>query len=249
MRLMRLCAATVLLAGATTAAMAQPPGGGRGGMWGGGVQMGPANLVASKTVLADLKATDEQVEKLKTWSQEYNRKQFEGMRERFQEFQGLDPAEMRTKMAALQAENAKKAYDELATVLKPEQVSRLKQIVVQAAGPQAFAMPEVVAALKPTDEQKDKLKDATDAYRKEVGELRQEMGLGFGGGKGERPDPAKMAEFQKKNAGMTKELMSKVSAMLTDDQKAEWKKLTGETVDMAKIQADMPRPQMKKKDD
>ena len=246
MRLVKLCAAAVLVAG-MSAAVAQQ--GGRGGMMGGG----PAGLVGSKTVQEAIKASEEQVGKLKTWGAEFSRKQFEGMRERFQELQGLDRAEMGKKMAEIQAETAKKAYAELADVLKPEQVARLKEIETQVAGPMALTRSDVQTALKLTDEQKGKLKDAADTFQKEVMELRQEMGLGGrpGQGGGGRPDPAKQAEFQKKQAGMTKELMAKVDGMMTADQKAAWKTLTGEAVDVAKVQGEMAAMGgfRKKKDD
>ena len=246
MRLMRLGAAVVLAAGVT--AIAQPPSGGRMGG-------GPANLVGSKTVQEAIKASEEQVGKLKTWGQEYTRKQFEGMKERFAELKELDEADRGKKMAEIQAGASKKAYAELADVLKPEQVARLKQVEVQVAGAAAFSRPEVQTALKLTDEQKDKLKDAATAYGREVRELREEMGLGgFGGGKGGgRPDPAKQQEFQKKQGAMTKELMTKVDGMLTADQKKAWKELTGDTIDTAKVQAEMQASMMagmrKKKDD
>lgn len=236
---MRLVATALLVAGMTTA-VAQPPGGGRGGFGfaGGGGGSSPAQLVLSKTVQGAIKVSEEQAGKLKTWSQDYTRKQFEGMKERFQDFQGLDPAERRKKMADMLAEINKKAYTALADVLKPEQVSRLKEIQVQLAGPQAFTTSDVQTALKLTDEQKDKLKDATDAYQKEARELRQEM-FGEGGGRGGRPDPAKMADFQKKQGGLTKEFMSKVTGMLTADQKDSWKKLTGDAIDVAKVQQEV----------
>ena len=255
MRVMRLCAAAVLMAGVAVAA--QPPGGGRGGMQrGGGGNLGPANLVSSKTVLDDLKATDEQTGKLKTWAGEWGKKQFETMKDRFQDLQGMEPAERAKKMAEWQAEASTKAYKELGEVLKPGQVTRLQQIEVQAAGARAFQMPPVQTALKLTDEQKDKLKDAADALRKETDELRQEMGLGGGGpggGKGARPDPAKQAEFDKKSAGMTKEFMGKVDGMLTADQKTAWKGLTGDAIDVAKVSSEARAAMMaqfqRKKDD
>lgn len=251
-RLMRACAAAVL-AVSVTAAAAQPPGGGRG-MGGGAV--GPAGLMMSKSVQTELKVTDEQADKLKTWGQEAMRKQFQGMRERFESLKELEPAEAAKKRAEYAAEDSKKAYAELADVLKPEQVKRLRQIQVQAAGAMAFAMPEVTDALKPTDEQKDKIKDAAEAYGREARELAQEMGMGGpggGGGKGERPDPAKRQEFDKKRGALLKEMMAKVEGVLTADQKAAWTSLTGATIDVPKVQAEMQQAMggmfRKKKDD
>lgn len=244
MRLVRVCAAAVLAAG-VSAATAQPPGGGRGGMMMGGGGAGPAQLVASKTVQADLKLTEEQVGKLKTWGEEFGRKQFEGMRERFQELQGLEPAERQAKMAGWQAEASEKAYKELAEVLKPEQVTRMKQIEVQAAGPRAFAMPAVQTALKLTDDQKDKLRDAQQAMQREVFELMQDAGFR----PGQPLDPAKVQEMTKKRLGLEKEFMTKAKAALTAEQQDAWKGVTGEPIDVAKVQDELPRPQFRKKKD
>jgi Spy/CpxP family protein refolding chaperone len=251
MRLTKLGMAAVLMAGATAAA--QPPGG-RGGMLqrpGGG---GPAGLLSSKTVLADIKATEEQVAKLKEWGRDFVMKQMSGMRERFQDLQGLGREEMGKKLAEMQAETSKKAYAELADVLKPEQVERLKQIEVQVGIPQSFRMPSVQEALKLTDDQKDKLKDVVESFVNDERELREEMGLGGRPGQGGgRPDPAKAAEFAKKRGGMLKEMMGKVEAALTAEQKDAWKKLTGDPVDASKIEQEQREAMIanfrKKKDD
>src|SRR5436309_3275652 len=67
----RYATAFLLAAGMVGLAVAQQRQGGMG--FGGG---GPAGLVNSKTVLADIKATDEQATKLKEWAKDYQAKQF-----------------------------------------------------------------------------------------------------------------------------------------------------------------------------
>lgn len=242
MRLMRLCAAAVLAAGMSVAA-AQPPGGGRGGPGGGMFGQAPLDgLVNTPTVQTALKVTDEQKDKLKAWGKEFAGKAREIRQEKMQ---GVDRSEWMQKMPEISAAIAKEAYKELETVLKADQVKRLRQVEVQVAGPQAFAMPEVQTALKLTDDQKDKLKDAQQAMQREVMELMQELRGGGG-----RPDRAKMEEMQKKQAGLAKELMGKVEGMLTAEQMDAWKGLTGDTVDVAKVRDEMPRPMFRpKKDD
>ena len=140
------------------------------------------------------------------------------MREKFQEERGklqdLDPQERMPKMMELMAKEADETYAALAKEWKPEQVKRLKQLGVQQMGLNAFTNPSVDKVLKLTDEQKEKVRTLN-------GEQREEMqGIFQGGGD--------QAENQKKMAAMRKDFLAKGVAMLTDDQKKEWKELTGE---------------------
>ena len=234
--------AAVLVAGlGGLTAYAQP--GGRGFGFGGG---GPASLVNSKTVQKELKLDEAQATKLKEWAREFSAKQREKMRELFQGG-GFD----REKFAEMQAKQTEEAYKEIGAVLKEDQVKRLKQIDVQVSGLRAFTMPHVKDALKLTDDQEQKLRDIQQQVGTETRELAQEFGFGKGG-KGERPDPAKMQEFQKKSAAITKDAMTRAEGVLTDAQKTTWKDLTGESVDVAVIQRESMQAGgfgRKKKDD
>jgi hypothetical protein len=100
----------------------------------------------------------------------------------------------------------------LADVLKPEQLTRLKQIEVQQAGERAFTRPGVQAALKLTDGQKEQIKALTEDAAKQRRELFQ-----GGNAQGSRD----------KMTALRKETLDKIQAVLTDDQKKSWKDLTG----------------------
>jgi len=228
-----LLALAVFVGAAGLSVAVQPPQGGRGQGGGGG----PAALVRSKTVIADVKITEEQQGKLKDWSKEFGAKAQEMMKEGMDGIDRQDRKAWAEKMPAIQAKVSAAAYTELATVLKPEQVTRLKQIEVQVAGLRAFNQPDVKAALKVTDDQEAKIKDATDTAMKDGRDLAEEYGVkGFGG----RPDDAdKAKEFDKKRAAITKETMTKVMGTMSDDQKKAWAKLTGAPIDVTKVQADM----------
>ena len=111
---------------------------------------------------------------------------------------------------------------ELEKILKPEQMTRLKQIARQQGGPGAYLKPENVTDLKLTDEQKTKLKAINDELQKDVQELRR----GAGGGKGGfGPLPP---ETREKMTALTKEASEKAAEVLTAEQKTKWKELTGE---------------------
>ncbi len=217
------------------------PGGGFG--FGGG---GPVGLLNSKLVKAEIKLTDEQDAKLKDVAKSVGDK----AKDAFAKLKDLPREEVRAKMAEVNAEVSKAAYKELGEVLKAEQVDRLKQIGVQVAGVSAYRLAEVEAALKLTDDQKAKIKDTLDEYRKDQQELRQELGLtGFGPPR----DKEKAAEFEKKNAALVKEATDAIVGALKEDQKAAWKTLTGEPFDVKKYQEEQraafgnfgPRPKDK----
>jgi len=180
---------------------------GRGGRGGFG---GPGGVINMEPVQKELKLSEEQVTKAKETAQ--------ATREKFQEelakLQDLDPQDRFPKMAEINAKISEETYAALAKDWKPEQIKRLKQLGVQQGGLQAFMSPAVDKALKLTDEQKEKIR----AFQ---GEQMEEMRGLFGGG----GDPQ---DAQKKMATLRKEFTAKGVAVLTDDQKKEWKELTGE---------------------
>ena len=105
-------------------------------------------------------------------------------------------------------ERADKTKKILAEGLKPEQMKRLNQIMWQKGGvATASNDPDVQAALKLTDDQKEKIKTIRADTRKAITDLGQ-------------GNAEKRAELQKKSG-------EDVVALLTDDQKKAWKDLVG----------------------
>lgn len=233
----RYVTAALLAASMVGLAIAQRQGGGGFGFGG-----GPATLINSKTVLADIKATDDQVAKLRDWAKDYQSKMFAS----FKDFKDLSKEERAERMA----KTTDDAWKSVGEILKDEQVKRLKQIDLQVAGAQAYSRKEVAEALKISEDQRGKMQDAGMALFQEMRDLREEYGLkGFGGPK---LDADKQKEYDKKMAAITKDFNTKLQTVLTDEQKAKWKEMTGEPIDVAKVQAES-RPQFgggrKKKDD
>jgi hypothetical protein len=204
--------------------------GGRGGA-------GPLGLVNNKAVQEELKMSEEQISKLKDWARDFMKTSFEMMKEEGVTFGkggfGKLDEEMQAKIAAAQAKITKEAYKQLADVLKPEQIKRLKQIEIQQLGVRAFSTPEVVEALKLTDSQKASVKGISGDLQKETREIFSELGGGFGKGKF---DFEKFNEANKKVQKLTKEYMSKIDEILDESQKKTWKELTGEAFDLSKLQ-------------
>jgi hypothetical protein len=231
MRGLRFAVAGVLAAGMVVVVQAQPGG------FGGGFGGGPSSLVTNKAVQEDLKLTEEQVTKLKTWSEEFRKTAAKIREDKGVKFGGgggfgkVD-AEMQEKMAAATAEISKVAYKELAEVLKKEQVDRVRQIDRQQMGLRAFTDADTAAALKLTDMQKASAKGIGSDYQKESREMMADL---FKGGKGGF-DQEKIKEMGTKTQKLQKEYLEKVVELLDADQKKTWKELTGEAFDLTKLQ-------------
>jgi len=241
MRTSRYLTAAALFIGVLALVNAQPGGGQFGG--GGG---GPLLLLFNKNVQEELKMTDDQVAKATEFAKEEGKKLGEMSKEKLA---GIDRKsdEGRAKFAEINAELAKMTYTDLekAAVLKPEQLKRLRQLERQSLGVRAFTNSEVVATLKITDDQKSTIKGISDEYNKDSQAIRTEFGLGFGGGKGGKTDPAKSAEGNKKLDKLRESTMAKITESLTADQKTAWKDLVGEPYDVSKLRF---TPMIPKKD-
>ncbi len=200
---------TVALAVAVAApSWAQGRGQGRG--FGGGMMGGPLQILMIPAVQDELKLTEEQKTKLQQVGQEL----MQSGREFFQSLRDLSPEERQKKIQDYQAESNKK----INAVLKEDQQKRLRQLVLQRQGVAIITQDEEVAKqLKITDDQKLKIRDISRAAREEINALRQSGG----GGGGFSPEMfAKIQEINKKTN-------EKIEALLTDDQKKQWKELCG----------------------
>ena len=210
----------VLAAGVATA---QPP---RGGFGFGGT--GPLGLSINKDVLTDIKATDEQKSKLAEWQKEAQPKFGEALQEKLAD---VAPEERFQKMAAVMADLNKGLWKDIYGVLKPEQVTRMRQIALQAMGVRAFADKDTVEKLKLTDDQKEKVKTILEEMQSAQMELFQNSGFT----PGEAPDQEKMAAFQKKQTDLSTKTFAKAKDVLKDDQKKTWAEMTGKEFDVAKL--------------
>ena len=186
-----------LVAIVTFNANAQRPGGGFGG--------GGFGLLMNKGVQEELKLTDEQKEKIQAVGTELGKGGFG--------FKKDQTKEEREKAAKERIEKTNKA---VADILKPDQAKRFKQIERQQDVLVTLNTDEeVVKEIKLTDEQKDKLKGIRDDMTKEMSGL-------FGKGKGGDFKEA----FEKMNT-LRKESKEKALKVLTADQTAKWKEITG----------------------
>lgn len=205
---LKLAAAFGLAVCLASSANAQGQGGGRGMGGGGGL-----NLLTNKSVQKELKLTDEQIEKATKASVELTEK----FAERRAELRDMEPAERQEKSAAMNKEIGVESKKAMEIILKPEQTKRFDQIALQVQGYRAFNVPETQTKLKLTDEQKTKIKEMADEAQAQMREIFQSAQNG-----GDR------AEMMKKMTEFNKTMNEKAASMLTDDQKKNWKEMTGE---------------------
>lgn len=228
--LSRLLLAGVAVLAVSDLASAQPrqrPGQGGFGAGGMGGGMGPTALISNPAVQEEIKITDDQKSKLTEWSREAGGR----MREKLQSATQDVPREERIqKMQEVMAELNTEIYKELGEVLKPEQITRVKQISVQQAGFGAFRMPEVAEKLKLSDEQKEQISEISQKVQTDSREAMR--GAFTGGG---RPDAEAMAAIREKTEAVTKEAWTKVNGVLNSDQQKTWKELTGEPFDVSQL--------------
>lgn len=181
-------------------AQAQRGGGRFGGMMmGGGIQ-----LLRRAEVQTELKLTDEQKSKINTLLEELR----EARRGLFQDLRDATPEERQKLMEKVQAEDTQR----INAILNPDQQKRFKQISLQQQGPMAIASPEIATELKLTDEQKRKVQEI-------VAQMRESQRGLFQGG--DREGVRERMEALRKDAS------EKITAVLTEEQKAKWKEMLG----------------------
>jgi Spy/CpxP family protein refolding chaperone len=174
------------------------------GMGGGGGYM----LLSNKSVQQELKLEGDQAEKVSKIVTDIGAK----FREKIQD---IPQDERREKMPELMRASNEEAKSALKGELKPEQTTRLEQIIRQQQGVQAFADPTTAEKLKLTADQKAKIQE----INQESGEKMREIFSSAGDDR---------AAAMEKMQTLRKESFKKAHAALTDDQKKSWKELTGE---------------------
>ena len=202
---------------------------GRG--FGGGQFGGIGSLIRNESVQKELKMEKDQVDK----ATEAARKIREKFADESAKLRELPEEERRAKSAELNRTVAAETLVAVSEVLKPEQVTRLKQIELQQAGVAAFTRADVEKALTLNDDQKTKLKVIADESSTKMREL-------FGGGRGQGGGRTRGTPDQAKVTALRKEMGDRALAVLTDEQKKSWQTMTGDVFTVV-------QPPPRKKDD
>jgi hypothetical protein len=182
----------------------------------------PEYLVANAGVQAELKMTPEQIARAAPIASRMFQKHVRD----YMSLLNLDPNSSTEKGHEIHTAAARETLTALADVLKPEQVKRLKQIYLQQLkqiylqqmSVYAFLDYEVQRSLPLDEEQKTKVRalcaETNEKYRRDVASLPG----------GERR--------QKLLDALRKDSTEKALALLTDDQKQNWKDLVGDPVEV-----------------
>src|SRR5262249_44027494 len=179
---------------------------GRGGrMMGGNL----AFLINNESVQKELKLDDKQVDKAKDLAE----KSREEMQEKFQGFQDLSPEERRTKGQEIMRELNASFLKAAGEFLKPEQITRLKQISYQQRGATAFLDPEVQKKLNLSDSQKSQIQALIQESFSQM-PSREEF-----------QDDREAA--MKKMRELNKKILAESEKKLNDEQQKTWKELLG----------------------
>ena len=128
-------------------------------------------LLRNESVQKDLQLTPEQIDKLK----ELGKTPVKARPRAMGELSATSPrrtAKRSCRIAAEAEARGEEIKKKIEAILTTEQLARLKEIRLQAAGPAALVHPDVVKALNLTDEQKEKIK----TLRQQVADLRKEAG-------------------------------------------------------------------------
>lgn len=207
----RLAVLMVGLLVAVPALAQRQPGGGFGRQ-----QLSLSALLQNKSVQEELKLTEDQVSKLKTVS--------DGIRDKFKE--EMDKAKEGKDFKAF-GEIFKKINDatteavtkEAGTLLKPEQLQRIKQIEVQVQGVSALTKEDVQKELKLSEDQVGKIKGLLEDMNKDIQDAGKEAGKDF----------KKRQEATTKIRTATQE---KITEILSETQQKSWKDMTGEKFEL-----------------
>lgn len=210
----RLSLAVGLLVCSVSVAFAQP-GGGRGGFGGGfggggGGFGGGIMLLGDENVRKDLGITDDQVKKM----EEFGAKMREEMGQVFQGLRDLSQEERTAKFAEIQKKMTDMTDAAQKEILLPKQIDRLKQISFQSRLSRGgtvdlLTSDDVAKDLGITEAQKEALKKASEEAT---------------------------AEMTEKMTKLRDEARQKILSVLTADQQAKIKKLTGEPITFAPVQ-------------
>jgi hypothetical protein len=173
-------------------------------------------LLRGEEVQKELGVNDEQKALLSDLAMQLQQDAFEI----FSGLQDLTPDEQKEAMKDVMkmiGEKGKEAQAKVEGILDKTQIARLKELSLQSRGAQALEDEEVIAALKISDDQKEKLADIREQGNEAIQKVFQKLREG-GGDQG---------DIRKKITEFRKELSDKALAILTPDQVSAFEKMKG----------------------
>jgi hypothetical protein len=168
------------------------------------------HLLENESVQKELKLTDEQIKKSKEVIDKVKTKFAPELLKVFD----LSGEARREKEQEVVKAIREEATKEMEGVLTKEQVKRFKQIRLQAEGATVFQKPDILKAMKFSDDQMAQLRTIRQDANQQMRKVRQKH-------RG-RPEEAKQLDR------LNKETLQKIIDVLDASQKETWRDLTGE---------------------
>ena len=163
-------------------------------------------LLAEPSVQADLALDNAQRKRIEGIAKDFDQRRFDSLRD----FNQLSLSERQSRFLELARSNDQA----MRTTLTAAQLHRLEQITLQLQGPRAFSQPEIIAKLRLTDAQREKIRQIEMEAFASVWDVHN--------GEHRRPPPGNLRETVLQPA------MEKALTVLTAEQLAQWKTLTGQ---------------------
>lgn len=199
----------------------------RGGGFGGGGAGGGdpiTGLLRIKEVREELKITADQEAAIRKLAEANRPERPAGMN--FREMSQEDREAFFEKMRKEQAERMTQMKEQLEEVLLPEQLERAEQIALQVQGVRALSNEQVAEKIGLSADQQERLKEVQQTIQDDMrGKMREMFAGGMGG-----VDRDSMRE---KMLELRTEMEAKVLGVLTEEQKAKFEAMKGETFEMA----------------
>ena len=172
-------------------------------------------LLSNKGVQEELKASEAQASKMTSLAEEELQKR----RAVLSALVHRSPKERALVMLEHQRRTDAEVQRRLTKILEPAQLKRFNQVCTQSLSISAFLIPRVQAALQLSDQQKARI-------LRIVGDLEAKVKEECSQVKGNNPD--ERLAVVKKMMDAAKSAEASILALLSDEQKATWKDLTGD---------------------
>jgi Spy/CpxP family protein refolding chaperone len=185
------------------------------------MQGGLVQILSMPPVIDELDLSDEQSEKVRAMADRFRNDMMSRMREARERLADLGPDARRERFEELTRTLDETALPQLQEVLTPEQMNRLQQIQVQLQGVQAFANPRVKESLNLDEDQQSKLSELIETYRAETQTLMANA-----------REAERRGQVMRDMMELRRGTLDKAMSILTEEQKASWNELTGESFRM-----------------
>ncbi len=194
--------------------------------WGGGPPGGRdpvVGLLRNEQVREELKITDEQDKAIKQLVKASRPERPELPKgAKIRDMNEEDRRAFFEKMRATQKKRIEEMKLQLEEVLLPQQMKRMKEIVLQIQGVRALSNQDVIEQLGISSEQEEQFQEMRESVQ---GEMRGKIRELFAGGGAREGMREKMMELRK-------EMENQVLDVLTSDQKSQFEEMKGELFEM-----------------